>query len=62
VIIGSGKTQNYFALLLFLAGGCASGVAVYYSQIAGRWLVPTVLALLLMLAGSVLVAAKKEDS
>jgi hypothetical protein len=59
--IGGGKTQNYAALLLFLAGMIAGGLAVYYSLIGGRWAVPTALALLLMLAGAGLVAAKKED-
>src|SRR5215204_2485417 len=59
VIIGGGKTQNYTALLLFLAGTAASGVAVCYSQIGGRWMTPTALSLLLMFAGIVLVAAKK---
>jgi len=62
MIIGGGKTQNYTALLLFLTGMVAGGVAVYYSQIGGRWVVPTALALLLMFAGAGLVAAKKEDS
>ncbi|HEX8558002.1 MAG TPA: hypothetical protein VF668_07880 [Pyrinomonadaceae bacterium] len=60
MLIGGGKTQNYAALLLFLAGMAASGVAVYYSQIGGRWMAPTALALLLMFAGVGLVAAKRE--
>ena len=59
--IGGGKTQNYTALLLFLAGMAAAGVAVYYTQIGGRWGVPTALALLLMCAASALVAARKEE-
>jgi hypothetical protein len=61
MIIGGGKTQNYTALLLFLAGMVVAGVAVYYSLVGGRWAVPTALALLLMLAGAGLVAVKKED-
>jgi len=61
MLIGGGTRQNYAALLLFLAGGAASGVAVYYTQIGGRWGLPTVLALLLMIAGSALVALKKEE-
>lgn len=60
-MIGGGKTPNYVGLLLFLAGAAASGVAVYYTQIGGRWLVPTVLSLLLMFAGVGLVAAKKDE-
>ena len=36
MLIGGGTRQNYAALLLFLAGGVASGVAVYYTQIGGR--------------------------
>ncbi len=59
--IGGGKAQNYVALALFLAGGLAAGVAVYYTQIGGRWLVPAALALLLMLGASALVAARKES-
>ena len=55
MLIGSGSTQNYTALLLFLAGMVATAVAVYYSQIGGRWGVPTALALLLMLASCALV-------
>ena len=62
MIIGGGKTQNYTALLLFLAGMVAGGVAVYNSQVGGRWAVPTALALLLMCAGAGLVTAKKEDA
>jgi hypothetical protein len=60
--IGEGKMQNYTALLLFLAGMVAGAVAVYYSQVGGGWTMPTALALLLMLAGAGLVAAKKADS
>ncbi len=60
MLIGGGTKSNYAALLLFLAGCVASGVAVYYTQIGGRWALPTALALLLMLAGSALVAARKE--
>ena len=61
MLIGEGKTQNYTALLLFLAGMAAGGVAVYYSLIGGRWVIPTVLSLLLMFVGAGLVAAKKEE-
>ena len=61
MLIGEGKTQNYTALLLFLLGTVAGGVAVYYSQIGGRWVIPTVLSLLLMFVGAGLVAAKKEE-
>ena len=60
MLIGGGKTQNYTSLLLFLAGMAAGGVAVYYSQIGGRWMIPTALSLLLMFAGTGLVAAKKD--
>jgi hypothetical protein len=52
--------QNYAALLVFASGLVASGVAVYYTQVGGRWLLPTALALLLLIAGSLLVAAKKD--
>jgi hypothetical protein len=61
VTIGGGKTQNYIALALFLAGGVLAGLAVYYTQVGGRWLIPTALALLLMLGASALVAARKES-
>ena len=60
MLIGGGTRQNYAALLLFLAGGVASAVAVYYTQVGGRWGWPTVLALLLMCAGSALVASKRD--
>ena len=39
----------------------AGGVAVYYSMIGGRWIIPTGLALLLMFAGMGLVAAKRDE-
>jgi hypothetical protein len=55
-----GKTQNYAALLLMLVGMAAGGVAVYYSQVGGRWLPPTALSVLLMLASCLVVAAKRE--
>ena len=61
MLIGGGARQNYAALLLFLAGGVASGVAVYYTQIGGRWAVPTAVSLLLMLAGCGLVAARRDE-
>ena len=61
MLIGGGKKQNYAALLLFAAGLVASGVAVYFTQVGGRWLPPTALALLCMIAGSALVAAKREE-
>jgi hypothetical protein len=48
LIIGGGKTLNYTALLLFHVGMITSGVEVSYSQIGGRWMLPTALALLLM--------------
>ncbi|HEX8722863.1 MAG TPA: hypothetical protein VF736_19750 [Pyrinomonadaceae bacterium] len=60
MLIGGGKTQNYFALALFLAGGVLAGVAVYYTQVGGRWLIPTAFSLLLMVAAAALVAARKE--
>ncbi|MBV8858964.1 MAG: hypothetical protein JOZ02_18675 [Acidobacteria bacterium] len=60
MVIGGGQTRNYAALLLFLAGAAASGVAVYYTQIGGRWLVPTVISLVLMVAASALVAARRD--
>lgn len=60
--IGGGSTQNYTALLMFLAGMAAAGVAVYYSQIGGRWGVPTSLAVLLMFASCALVAARKDQA
>ncbi|HEX8502797.1 MAG TPA: hypothetical protein VF659_19595 [Pyrinomonadaceae bacterium] len=59
--IGGGSTQNYAALLLFLAGMGAAGVAVYFSQTGGRWAVATTVALLLMTAACVLVAARKDE-
>lgn len=61
MLIGGGTKQNYAALLLFAAGLAASAVAVYMTQVGGRWGLPTALALLLMLAGSALVAAKKDE-
>jgi hypothetical protein len=61
VLIGTGSKQNYVALLLFLAGAAASGVAVYYTQIGGRWLVPTAVSLVLMIAACVLVAARRDE-
>jgi hypothetical protein len=60
MIIGGGSTRNYTALMLFVAGMIASAVAVYYSQVGGRWGLPTALALLLMLAGCVLVMISVE--
>jgi hypothetical protein len=61
VLVGCGKTQNYAALVLFLAGMAAVWPAVYYAMIGGRWLIPTALALLLLFAGMGLVAAKKDE-
>jgi len=61
MVIGGGQTQNYASLLLMLAGMAAGGVAVYFTMIGGRWLIPTALALLLMFAGIGLVAAKKDE-
>jgi len=61
MMIGGGQTQNYASLLLMLAGMAAGGVAVYFTMIGGRWLIPTALALLLMFAGIGLVAAKKDE-
>jgi len=61
VIIGGGKTTNYLALALFVLGMAVSGVAVYYSQIGGRWLIPTILSILLMFAGMGLVAARRDE-
>jgi hypothetical protein len=60
VLVGGGKTQNYAALVLFLAGTAAVWPAIHYAMIGGRWLIPTALALLLMFAGMGLVAAKKD--
>ncbi len=60
MLIGSGSKQNYVALILFLAGSAASGVAVYYSQIGGRWAVPTAVSLLLMLVACGIIAARRE--
>ncbi|HEX8285014.1 MAG TPA: hypothetical protein VF588_16755 [Pyrinomonadaceae bacterium] len=59
--LGEGSTQNYTALLLFLAGMAAAGVAVYFTQVGGRWGVPTALSLLLMFAACALVAARKGE-
>ena len=61
MIIGGGKTANYLALALFLLGTAVSGVAVYYSQIGGRWLIPTLFSILLMFAGVGLVAARRDE-
>ena len=60
MVIGGGQRRNYAALVLFLAGG-AAGVAVYYTQIGGRWAVPTVLSLVLMLVACGLVAARRDE-
>jgi hypothetical protein len=59
--MGEGKTQNYTALLLFLAGMAAEGVALHYVMVGGRWPIPTALALLLTLAACALVAARKDE-
>ncbi|HEX8557461.1 MAG TPA: hypothetical protein VF668_05140 [Pyrinomonadaceae bacterium] len=61
MLIGAGSKPNYAALALFFAGMAASGVAVYYTQVGGRWPAPTALALLLMLAACALVAARREE-
>ena len=61
MVIGGGQTQNYAALVLFLAGGVAAGVAVYYTQVGGRWAVSTVLSLVLMLLACGLVAARRDE-
>jgi hypothetical protein len=61
MLIGAGSKQNYAALLLFLAGSVAAGVAVYYTQVGGRWAVPTVLSLVLMLVACGLVAARRDE-
>ncbi|HEX8150507.1 MAG TPA: hypothetical protein VF591_25205 [Pyrinomonadaceae bacterium] len=61
MVIGGGSTQNYTALLLFVAGTLAAGVAVYYTQVGGRWAVPTVLSLVLMLLACGLVAARRDE-
>ena len=61
MLIGGGMRQNYVALLLFLAGSAASGVAVYYTQIGGRWMLPTAASLVLMLLACVLVAARRDE-
>ena len=61
MLIGSGRKQNYLALLLFIAGMLAGGVAVYFTQVEGRWGIPTALALLLMLAGCALIALEKVE-
>jgi hypothetical protein len=61
MVIGGGSTQNYTALVLFLAGGAAAGVAVYYTQIGGRWMVPAVLSLVLMILACGLVAARRDE-
>ena len=61
MVIGGGATRNYAALVLFLAGGAAAGVAVYYTQIGGRWSVPTALSLVLMLLACGLVAARRDE-
>ena len=61
MVIGGGQRQNYAALVLFLAGGAAAGVAVYYTQVGGRWAVPTVLSLVLMLLACGLVAARRDE-
>ena len=61
MVIGGGSARNYTALLLFVAGTAAAGVAVYYTQIGGRWSVPTALSLLLMLLACGLVAARRDE-
>jgi len=61
MVIGGGSTQNYTALVLFLAGAVMSGVAVYYTQVGGRWAVPTALSLVLMIAACGLVAARRDE-
>jgi hypothetical protein len=50
MVIGGGAARDYTALVLFLAGMAASGVAVYYTQVGGRRVVPTVPSLVPMLA------------
>jgi glucose-6-phosphate isomerase len=61
MIIGGGATRNYAALMLFLAGTAAAGVAVYYTQVGGRWAVPTAVSLLLMIVACGLVAARRDE-
>ena len=61
MVIGSGAARNYTALLLFVAGMVAAGVAVYCTQIRGRWSVPTAVSLLLMLVACGLVAARRDQ-
>jgi hypothetical protein len=61
MFIGGGARRNYTALLLFLAGGAAAGVAVYYTQVGGRWVVPTALSLVLMFLACGLVAARRDQ-
>jgi glucose-6-phosphate isomerase len=61
MVIGSGATRNYTALLLFLAGTAAAGVAVYYTQVGGRWAVPTAVSLMLMIVACGLVAARRDE-
>jgi hypothetical protein len=61
MVIGGGSARNYTALALFVAGMAASGVAVYYTQVGGRWVVPTALSLVLMLLACGLVAARRDE-
>ncbi len=61
MLIGGGAARNYAALALFLVGAAAAGVAVYYTQVGGRWVVPTAVSLVLMLLACGLVAARRDE-
>ena len=61
MVIGGGSARNYTAIVLFLAGMAVAGVAVYYTQVGGRWVVPTAVSLLLMLLACGLVAARRDE-
>jgi hypothetical protein len=61
MLIGGGKRSNYPALLLFLAGGALSVPAIYdAAKGAGHYIVLPAAAILLMVAGCVLVMARVE--
>jgi hypothetical protein len=60
--VGKGESPNYLALLLFLAGGLLSGLAVYGNMRRASYIIPLAAALVCAVVGSLLVARKSSAS